>query len=69
MKPVATITIRASEARRGTEAFQRRYDALSSKGKNWVRILLDDDVSVQGGNAGADGRKSELTLRRDTPHD
>ena len=68
-KPVATITIKASEARRGTGVFQRRYNELSSNGTNWVRVLLDDDVSVQGGNAEADGRKSELTLRRDTPHD
>ena len=28
----------------GAEAFRRQYDALSSNGRDWVRVLLEDDL-------------------------
>lgn len=51
-EPVATLKIRASESMRGTEAFQKRYDELSSNGSNWVRVLLEDDLSVRDARPG-----------------
>ena len=52
--PVATLKIGAREVMDGTEAFRRQYDALSSNGRDWVRVLLEDDLSLQGEE---DGRR------------
>lgn len=43
-KPVATLTIRAREALNGTEGVQKRYNELSSNGRDWVQVLLDEDL-------------------------
>jgi hypothetical protein len=42
--PVDTLKIRAREVMDGAEAFRRQYDALSSNGRDWVRVLLEDDL-------------------------
>ena len=43
--PVATLKIRAREVMDGAEAFRRQYNALSTNGRDWVRVLLEDDLS------------------------
>ena len=44
-KPVAALTIKATESLRGTEGFQKRYNELSSNGRDWLQVLLEDDLS------------------------
>jgi hypothetical protein len=49
---VDTLKIRAREIMDGAEAFLRQYDALSSNGRYWVRVLFEDDLSLQGAKEG-----------------